>query len=122
MINEKDFKKLSKPHQNILKWVSVSHDLKKLGLPSIYGRDHIHPFKTAIAMIDIFFRKGMIHIDEDSKAKEALKWKQIKRLLRESLQPLPAIVREDFRHGKPVCTVMHSHQNLAEIFFYLWGS
>jgi hypothetical protein len=46
----------------------------------------------------------------------------VKRLLSESIEPLPAFVREDFKHGKPVCTVMHAHNNLSEIFHYLWTS
>ena len=44
----------------------------------------------------------------------------MKRLLLESVQPLPAIWREDFKHGKPVVTQMNSHHNLPEIFYYLW--
>ena len=24
------------------------------------------------------------------------------------------------KHGQPVCTVVHSHHNLTEIFYYLW--
>ncbi len=33
---------------------------------------------------------------------------------------MPAIWREDFRHGKPLVTTMHSHHNLPEIFYYMW--
>ena len=53
---------------------------------------------------------------------ERVCWGQVERLLSESLQPLPAIWREDFRHGKPVVTVMQSHHNLPEVFRYLWGA
>ena len=29
-------------------------------------------------------------------------------------------VSATFKHFQPVCTVMHSHHNLSEIFHYLW--
>ena len=42
------------------------------------------------------------------------------RLIDESVQPVWPDYRKTFQHGQPVCTVMHSHHNLVEIFYYLW--
>ena len=33
---------------------------------------------------------------------------------------MPTVWRDDFQHGKPVCTQMLSHHNLTEIFKYAW--
>jgi len=108
------FADLSKAHQNVVKWACFCHDLKKLGTPTIFGRDHTHPFKSAVALIELFQQREVI-------LGHAEQWDQVKRLLSESIEPLPAYVREDFKHGKPVCTVMHSHQNLDAIFDLLWS-
>ena len=36
------------------------------------------------------------------------------------MQPVYRDYRNSFEHGKPFCTLMHSHHNLPEIFYYLW--
>ena len=45
---------LTAQEQNILQWSALLHDLKKLGTPYIDGKDHIHPFKSAIAVLEVF--------------------------------------------------------------------
>ena len=48
---------------------------------------------------------------------EKTEWLQtIKRLVSESVQP----DRFKFRPDVPLCTLIHSHHNFAEIFFYAW--
>ena len=42
------------------------------------------------------------------------------RLIDESVQPVWKQVHDKFKHLQPVCTQMHSHHNLSEIFHYLW--
>ena len=43
-----------------LKWASLLHDIAKLSLPNIKGKDHTHPFKSASVVIDVFLELGMI--------------------------------------------------------------
>ena len=118
LTKEQTFQKESKEMQNILKWVAILHGLKKQGLPTIHGRDHVHPFKSANTLIELFIKLGIIDLNESDGSHT--NWSHVQRMLMESTQPLPSLVREDFQHGKPVCTVMHSHHNLEHIFFLLW--
>jgi hypothetical protein len=74
---------LSPEEQNILKWSCLLHDLKKLGTPYIEGKDHIHPFKSAVAVLEVFQSLGILSIKSDHA------YRQVKRLLSESVQPLP---------------------------------
>jgi hypothetical protein len=41
------------------------HDIKKLGPPVYEGKDHIHPFKGGIAVLDIFKRMKIIKLNEE---------------------------------------------------------
>lgn len=38
------------------------HDLRKLGSPIIEGKDHIHPFKSAIAVLEVFKQMGILDV------------------------------------------------------------
>ena len=51
IINDEDYKKCSPYYQNILKWAGLLHDLKKLSVPIIEGKDHTHPFKSGKATL-----------------------------------------------------------------------
>ena len=93
------------------------HDLAKKSKPEIVGKDHVHPFMSGISCIEIFEQNGMIEDINDEK-REGLH--RVKRLLRESVQPVPADYLKGLKHGVSVCTVMHSHHNLPEIFWYIW--
>ena len=59
----------------MLKWAAISHDLKKQGLPFIYGRDYIHPFKSANVLIEIFIKLKIIRAPVGSK--ERKQWDQV---------------------------------------------
>ena len=54
---------MNKEEQNILKWTTLLHDIKKQGPPVFKGKDHIHPFKGAIAVLEIFRRLNSIKIN-----------------------------------------------------------
>lgn len=68
--------------QNCLKWASLLHDIAKLSKPVIEGRDHVHPFKSAIVVLDVFERLGFIENLTEQKKGNLL---QVKRLLAESI-------------------------------------
>lgn len=110
------FMEMTPEHQNVLLWAALLHNIAKRGSPFIRGRDHCFAFKSALHSID--FLRGL-HSATTSE-KHDFAWSQVKRLLDESVQPLPEIWREDFRHGRPVVTVMNSHHNMSEVFYYLW--
>lgn len=38
------------------------HDLRKLSTPIIEGKDHVHPFKSAISVLEIFASIGVIDV------------------------------------------------------------
>ena len=54
--------------QNCLKWASLLHDIAKLSRPIIEGRDHVHPFKSAIVVLELFERLGFIPKQPDHEA------------------------------------------------------
>lgn len=93
------FADLGPEEQNALKWACLFHDVKKRGSPCIVGRDHCHAFRSARVAIEIFKSLGFLEGKGTSED-----WSNVCRLLQESTQPLPAIYREDFRHGMPVVT------------------
>ena len=39
--------------RNMLKWASLLHDISKRSLPTIDGKDHIHPFTSAVTCLEI---------------------------------------------------------------------
>ena len=111
------FKAMTPEEQNMMKWAALCHDLAKKSTPTIEGKDHVHPFMSAACTLEVFENNGFIDDMTDEK-RESLK--QVKRLLRESVQPLPRSDLATMDHGKPYCTQRHSHHNLPEIFYYLW--
>ncbi len=48
------YNSLSTEEQNIVLWACLLHDIKKLGTPLIEGKDHIHPFKSAVSVLEVF--------------------------------------------------------------------
>ena len=117
------FDQLSLEEQNVLKWTCLLHDLAKRGTPLILGRDHCHAFRSAAAALEVFKHLGiLLPTGPSSKSNQGANQplESVLRLISESFQPLPEIWRDDFRHGKPVVTVMHAHHNLPEIFHNLW--
>ncbi len=79
------YHQLSSEDQNIIKWACLLHDVRKMGLPLINGKDHVHPFKSAITTLEVFYRMGLIINSEHS----LLTVQQLCRLLAESVQPAP---------------------------------
>mmetsp|Transcript_1248 Transcript_1248/g.1388 ORF Transcript_1248/g.1388 Transcript_1248/m.1388 type:complete len:107 (-) Transcript_1248:342-662(-) len=53
-------KNLSETHQNQLLWAGLCHDFGKRGKPLFEGKDHIHPFRSAASLIDIFAQNDII--------------------------------------------------------------
>lgn len=89
------FPTYTKVEQNILKWGALLHDIRKLGYPVYEGKDHIHPFKSAQSVIQIFVNLGMLK--PTRKQQESLR--QVQRLIDESVQPLWQEERRHFKHG-----------------------
>jgi len=111
------YAELSASEQNIIWWTTLLHDIRKLGTPIIEGKDHCHPFKGAAAVLDVFRLLGIL--DCSTKHRQHL-FDQVCRLLSESVQPLPRKQLAEISHGKCCMTTMHSHHNLAQIFYLLW--
>ena len=40
--------------KNIMKWSALLHDICKRSLPLFHGKDHIHPFVSGMAVLEIF--------------------------------------------------------------------
>ena len=117
VMKDPTFAELSPELQNVLKWASLLHDIAKQSTPAIEGRDHVHPFKSAIIVLELFERFGFIaNLNQDKKTQLF----QVRRLLSESVQPISAKDQKTMTHGTPYCTQIHSHHNLAEIFHYMW--
>ena len=92
-INDPLFTTLTPRDQNILKWSTLIHDIRKRQDPTYLGKDHIHPFRSGSSVLDIFCRMGLI--------KDCEEIETTKGLIDESVQPL-SIDKEDY--GKKLCT------------------
>ena len=53
-------------NKNTIKWACLLHDLDKLSLPMIFGKDHVHAYKSAAAMLDVFKKLKIIDAPEGS--------------------------------------------------------
>lgn len=56
------YEQLTDTEKNIVKWTCLLHDIKKLGAPVIQGKDHIHPFKSAVAVLELFKQIGVLEL------------------------------------------------------------
>ena len=110
-VNDPMFKELSAEEQNILKWASLLHDIAKLSTPAIRGKDHIHPMKSGVVLLEVFERLNFIeNVDEQKRASLS----QVRRLLQESVQPvyqdeieyLQGRLDDPAKPVKPYCTLM----------------
>ena len=100
----------TKYEQNIIKWSALLHDICKRGTPIILGKDHIHPFVSAAATLEIFAKLGIIQAEKediDKVCQLILNSKQDKKFKLENLKPNS-------------CKEVHSHHLLKEIFHLFW--
>jgi hypothetical protein len=86
------FKDLNSEEQNITMWACLMHDLKKLGTPFVEGKDHVHPFKSAVAVLEVFKKLGVLQVETKEQIHSYI---QVCRLISESVQPVP----HNCRHG-----------------------
>ena len=58
---------LNNTERNILKWAALFHDISKRGMPDFEGKDHIHPFESAITTLKMFVELGIfgLHNSEE---------------------------------------------------------
>lgn len=59
-VNDPLFAALPVEQKNILKWAALLHDIAKLSRPTIEGKDHVHPFKSAAIVLELFETFGFI--------------------------------------------------------------
>lgn len=102
---------MAEKEQNILKWAALLHDVSKRGAPEINGKDHIHPFVSGAAVLEIFRDLGFIQLE--SKVHE-LEFDKVIQLIMDSKEELSKVPRKACRHR-------HSHQHLKQIFSTLWS-
>ena len=110
---------MSPAEQNEMKWAGLLHDIDKLSLPVLHGKDHTHPFKSAAICIDVFQRLGMANAEDE-------KLNRIKQLITESMQStdeedLAEIAALEARGKGPYCKEIHDHSKLGEIFDLAWA-
>lgn len=48
------YNNLNRSEKNIILWSCLLHDVRKLGKPVFEGKDHVHPFKSAASVLDVF--------------------------------------------------------------------
>ena len=53
---------LAVEEQNIILWSCLLHDIRKLGAPIFEGKDHVHPFKSAAAVLEVFEKIGILEV------------------------------------------------------------
>ena len=49
--------------KNVLLWSTLFHDIVKRSTPTFQGKDHVHPFLSAKATLEIFQRFGFITLN-----------------------------------------------------------
>ena len=54
---------MSVEDQSTLKWAALLHDISKRKQPVFHGKDHIHPFTGAVAVLNIFERLGFLQTE-----------------------------------------------------------
>lgn len=113
----KNFSYLSEEAKNLIKWGCLFHNIGKQSKPTIYGKDHIYAFNSASKVLDILIKMQILDMTSSLTIRN---FSEVQRLIKESRQPLPPVVIEDFELSTPVCTLMQSHHNLASIFAILW--
>ena len=107
LVNGRPIISLHKEDQNIIKWACLLHDIRKLSLPIIESKDHVHPFKSAGAVLQVFQALNFIKLMNE---KDKFAFIQANRLIDESVQPISN--KYDLgpvKLDQPVCTVIHSH-------------
>ena len=57
---DKNYRKYSVEDQNILKWAALLHDMTKRQVETFEGRDHTHPFVSAMCVLKVFRRLGFL--------------------------------------------------------------
>jgi len=75
---------LNQKQKNAVMWACLMHDLRKLSMPALEGRDHIHPFKSASCVLEVFYNLGFI----EKTQKNLQDITTVKRLISESVQPI----------------------------------
>ena len=59
--------------KNILKWSALLHDIKKRLHPKFSGRDHVHPFFSGLATLEIFRDLGVLKLNTAEEKAEFVK-------------------------------------------------
>ncbi|TNV77786.1 hypothetical protein FGO68_gene5504 [Halteria grandinella] len=113
VMQDPEFRKLNRREQNILKWSALLHDIRKQGPPVFEGKDHMHPFKGAMSVLEIFLRFKTFQIQSEDQL-EALA--NVKKYMDLSKQPVPTSWSKHFKKGVKYCTEMHSHKYLSDVF------
>ena len=58
---------LKPEYKNIVLWACLLHDLRKLSTPIIDTKDHIHPFKSAIAVLEVFKQMRILEVESEER-------------------------------------------------------
>ena len=48
-------------------WSCLLHDIRKLGAPVFEGKDHVHPFKSAAAVLEVFEKIGILEVSSKAR-------------------------------------------------------
>ena len=105
---------LNDDERNILQWAALFHDISKRSVPTLEGKDHIHPFISGATTLQILEEKGIIELVTEE---DRLNFEQLIQLIHESVQPIEDVgmcARED------CCNEVQSHHNLKQIFQMMW--
>lgn len=113
-----NFETISAEEQNILKWAALFHDIKKRGPPEFDGKDHIHPFVSGGAMLQVFHELGILVLRTEE---ERTLFQNILFLIEDSHQPVQTVWPQ-VRPDQNLCQKVHSHKNLQALFTALWTS
>ena len=86
---------MTEEKQSIIKWACLLHNIGKIGKPTIRGRDYIYPFNSAWLVLKVMKKLKILDLGNDVEKEND--YKEVQRLIHQSRQPLPAVMREDFR-------------------------
>ena len=89
-------------------WAALLHDISKRCMPDFEGKDHVHPFISALTTLKIFVHLKIIKLENQAQIDE---FDRLLQLIRDSKQPVQKVWK-DVKPTDNLCQDIHSHHLL----------
>ena len=88
-------------------------------MPKFFGKDHVHPFLSGLATLEILRDLGILKVDTEQ---EKAEFEKLSELINDSVQPIQNMggTYAEIEPEELVCQEVHDHKHLYAIFKILW--